>query len=111
MIKMKAYNCMDKNGDSPYSTVVFAESRGKAIATALHTEALEDYGFTEIRAIRVKTLDKYYHGNREMDWCNSSDRVALVKEAGYTCSYEVDPLPKQCESCPANKWCSRYVDE
>lgn len=109
---MKAYICTDRSFDSGYSVVIFAETRGKAIANALFTGYFDDYDyhFTDIRATRVPALDKHYRGSMEMDWYNDADRAAMVKELGYHCSYEYDPMPSECERCSANKWCSRYEE-
>ncbi len=105
---MKAYIVSDKNGDSGYATIVFGETRGKAIQNAMSTDACEGYEFTEIRATRVPSLDEYYRGLDEMDWFDSGDRIAMVKEAGMYCSYEVDINEDKCLACPAHEWCERY---
>lgn len=105
---MKAYVVTDKN-ECVYSTVVFAETRGKAIALAQSTDACEDVPFTEISARRVPQMDKYYRGKSEMDWYNADDRIALCKEAGFSCSDEV--LEPECEICPAKEYCDRYQDK
>ena len=104
---MKAYIIQDLKGYADYSTVVFAETSGKAKAIAIKTDAFNDYEFTEISARRVPALDKYYHGLDEMDWFDPDDRVALVKEANFFCSYEDDIEDLRCEDCPAKKWCER----
>ena len=105
---MKAYKISDLKGYADYSTVVFAETSGKAKAIAIHTDAFEDYEFTEISARRIPKLDKYYRGLDEMDWFDPDDRVALVKEANFFCSYEDDIEDLRCEDCPAKQWCERY---
>lgn len=104
---MKAYIIQDLRGYTDYSTVVFAETSGKAKAIAICTNAFEDYEFTEISARRIPKLDKYYRGQKEMDWFDPNDRVALVREANLYCSYEFDRADLGCESCPANQWCER----
>lgn len=104
---MKAYKISDLKGYADYSTVVFAETRGKAKVIAIHTDSFEDYEFTEIGARRVPALDKYYRGICEMDWHDPKDRVALVKEANFSCSYEWDIEDLGCEKCPAKQWCDR----
>ena len=108
---MKAYIITDLQGYADYSTVVFAETSGKAKAIAIHTDAFEDYEFTEISARRVPKLDKYYRGLDEMDWFDPNDRVALVREANFSCSYETDIEDLRCEDCPAKQWCDRCVDK
>lgn len=105
---MKAYVVTDKN-ECVYSTVVFAETRGKAIALAKSTDACEDVPFTEISAHRVPQMDKYYRGKSEMDWNNADDRIAMCKEAGFSCAAEV--WEPECKSCPAKSYCDRYQDE
>ena len=103
---MKAYIITDLQGYSDYSTVVFAETSGKAKAIAIYTDAFEDYEFTEISARRIPKLDKYYRGLDEMDWEDSGDRIAMVKEAGFSCSPEYWE-EEDCEKCPAKQWCDR----
>lgn len=104
---MKAYIVTDKN-ECVYSTVVFAETRGKAITLAQNTDACEDLPFTQIRALRAPQLDKYYRGKCEMDWCNADDRIAMCKYAGFRCSDEV--WEPECVECPAKEYCERYLD-
>ena len=104
---MKAYIVTDID-ECVYSTVVFAETRGKAIALAQHTDACEDVPFTRISAHRAPQLDKCYRGKYEMDWFNSDDRIAMCKYAGFCCCDEVyDP---ECDACPAKEYCNRYLD-
>ena len=104
---MKAYIVTDKY-ECEYSTVVFAETRGKAIALAKHTDACEDVPFTRISARRCQQLDKYYRGKYEMDWGNSDDRIAMCKYAGFFCSFEIDE--PDCDACPSKEYCERYLD-
>ena len=103
---MKAYKISDLKGYCEYSTIVFAESRGKAKAIAITTDSFNDYDYTEISARRVPKLDKYYRGLDEMDWFDDTDRIAMVKEAGFSCSPEYWE-EEDCERCPAKQWCSR----
>lgn len=103
---MKAYIVSEKNGDTGFSTVVFAETPGKARVIAQGTDACEDLDFIDIRATRIPVLDSYYRGWDEMNWNVEEDRVAMVKLAGFSCSYEIDhPI---CDPCPAKEWCERY---
>ena len=97
---MKAYTASDRNGDSGYSIVVFAETAGQAKAYARNSENFDSFEFT--------ALDGYYRGNREMDWLNDDDRVAMVRYANFECSCEV--WHPECETgeCPAQEWCGRY---
>lgn len=108
MAKVKAWLVKEK--DMFCATVVFAETRGKARALALHTDACEDADWLDIDVRRRPALDKYYvDGKKEMDWYNSKDRIALVKDGGFTC----DPdywEPEDCEICPAREYCDSYQD-
>ena len=103
---MKAYKISDLKGYCEYSTIVFAESRGKAKAIAITTDSFNDYDYTEISARRVPKLDKYYRGESEMDWYNTEDRIAMVKEAGFSCSLDYWE-EEDCLECPAWQWCDR----
>lgn len=105
---MKAYKASDRNGDSGYSIVVFAETAGQAKAYARDSEAFDSFEFVDMRVNRCKELDSCYRGNREMDWLDDDDRVAMVKYANYECSCEV--WHPECEygECPAQHWCGRY---
>ena len=103
---MKAWLVYEKN--ETLSTVVFAETAGKARALAQYTYTCEDVEFCDIRAQRIPQIDKYYtDGKLEMDWFKMEDRVALVKEAGFQCNYD----PFDCESCPAAEWCEKAKGE
>lgn len=102
---MKAYIVSDRT-DPLFSTVVFAETAGKARAIARNTDACEDLDFIDIRAVRAPSLDSCYKGKLEMDWYDDEDRIAMVKLADFECSSEYyDP---ECEPCPAKEWCGRY---
>lgn len=105
---MKAWRVREK--EEFCSTVVFAETRGKAKAAALFTDCCEDADFRHIEAHRLPEIDKYYkEGKIEMDWTNPSDRLALVKEAGFVCSYDwVDY--EECPTCSAKDFCDQYKD-
>ena len=105
---MKAWLVKDKNENA--ATVVFAETRGKAKALAICTEACEDVDFTDIEARRRPQLDKYYtKGKKEMDWYNSKDRIALVKDGGFVCDYDYWER-EDYDTCPAKEYCDRYKD-
>ena len=105
---MKAWLVREKH--EMCSAVVFAETRGKARALALATDACEDAEFCNIDVCRMPLLDKYYvDGKKEMDWNNHIDRIALVKDGGFYC----DPIywePEDCENCPAREYCDRSQD-
>ena len=103
---MKAWIVRAK--DEFYATVVFAETRGKARALAMHTEACEDVDFIDIEVRRKPQMDKYYKdGKKEMDWFNSKDRVALVRDSNFRCSDEAFDI-ENCEYCPAKEYCYYY---
>lgn len=103
---MKAWFVREKDGDCV--TVVFAETRGKARALAMHTDACGDARFTDIDVRREPQMDKYYkEGKTEMDWENPKDRIALVKECGFRCEY-VEPF--WCDTCSAKQYCGIYEE-
>lgn len=104
---MKAYTVEDRY-DPLFCTVVFAETRGKAKVIAQHTDACEDLDFTDIRAVRIPIFDKFYKGKSEMDWNDCEDRMILVRYGNYECSYEIDDVYLECDSCSAKEWCDRY---
>ena len=108
---MKAYKVTDKQCACGYSTIIFAETREKARVIAMHSDTFEwydDLGYTDFWVMRVPQLDKYYRGLDEMDWDNSEDRIAMVKEANFSCSDEYALDECGCENCPAKQWCDRY---
>lgn len=104
--KMKAWLVREK--DEWCATVVFAETSGKAKVIAMQTEACEDADFCDIEVRRKPQMDKYYvEGKTEMNWLNSNDRIALVKECGFHCEYIE---PEYCEKCSAKEYCGDYQD-
>lgn len=109
-VKMKAYKVTDKQCACGYSTIIFAETREKARAIALWSDAFDWFGlsYLDFWVKRVPALDKYYRGKSEMEWDDPDDRIAMVKEAGFICSYEYDPTELECKQCPAKQWCERY---
>ena len=105
---MKAWLVREK--DEFRATVVFAETRGKARALARCTDACEDADFCDIEVHRQPQMDKYYvEGKKEMDWFNSKDRIALVKDCGFVCDRDCWEIA-DCDSCPAKKYCDQYKD-
>ena len=101
---MKAYCVTDRNCDEGITLVVFAETRGKALAYAVMDDRLCDYGYTGLRAHRCPSLDKYYsNGKREMDWLDDNDRIAMVKDADFICGYEYGCMDGR--DCPAYQYC------
>ena len=83
------------------STVVFAETRGKARELGAHTDCCEGLEFTEVKVYRCPELDNEYRGHWEMDFYNEQDRLALVKQ-GFHCE---EPDPKECAACNAFAYC------
>ena len=100
---MKAWIVKEK--DEFASAVVFADTRGKARMLAMRTETCEDVDFCDIEAHRRPDLDKYYvPGKKEMDWFKSDDRIALVRDGGFSCSPDYWE-PEDCKTCPAAEYC------
>ena len=88
------------------STIVFAESRGKAKSIALTTDCCCDADYTDIRATRFPWADKEYkQGKREMYWDDPKDRRFLVSKAGFRCEYVER---ENCEVCSAKDVCEEY---
>ena len=105
---MKAWRVSKK--DDCYSTIVFAETRGKAKSLALATDCCEYADFCDIEIRREKELDKYYReGKIEMDWENPLDRIALVKECGFHCDPDYFDF-EDCSVCSAKEYCDYYKD-
>lgn len=109
-VKMKAWLCKPK--DDYYSTVIFAETRGKARYLAQHTDNCEDLDFIDIEVKRLPNADCLYRaGKVEIDWYNENDRFILIKDCNFQCE-NVDS-EDYCRSCPANNDCiaySEYID-
>lgn len=107
MEAMKAW--VVKNPIDFAATVVFARTAGKARVQAMYTEICEDLEFTEIQVRRAKEMDKYYAPEKqEMNWYDAADRVAMVKELGFSCDPDCTPDFDECARCPANEWCDEY---
>lgn len=105
---MKAWLVREK--DEFCATVVFAETRGKARVMAMHTETCEDADFIDIEVHRKPQMDKYYtEEKKEMDWFNSKDRIALVKDCGFRCCDDAFEI-EDCKYCPAKEYCDYYQD-
>lgn len=105
---MKAYLVRDIKSPEDYETVVFGETRGKAIQAALATVACKDAEWVNIRATRVPALDTYYRGLPEIDWDNDNDKLAIVRHAYMHCSHEYDLTDCARQECPAKELCDRY---
>ena len=108
MIIMKAW-LVRENGEFE-AAVVFAETRGQAKTMALHTDACENSDFMSIEVRRAKEADKYYKpGKRELDWFNTEDRIALVKDCGFTCISDAR-CADECAACTAKDFCDDYIE-
>lgn len=103
---MKAWVCKDKT-ESFCSTVVFAETAGKARALAQRTDCCEDVDWCNISINRLKEMDGHYRGYAEMDWHDDEDRRALVG-IGWRCW---EPSDKECEVCCARDICEHVAGE
>lgn len=105
---MKAWLVREK--DEFCATVVFAETRGKAKALALYTETCEDADFIYIEVHRLKEADKYYQpGKTELCWFNAEDRIAMVKDCGFTCDADAH-CAEECADCPAKEFCDDFIE-
>ena len=106
---MKAYKVCDREGYSPCSIIVFAETRGKAISYAIGTDEYPKYewDYTQLKAVREPALDKHYRGNTFMDWDNMEDRVAMVRDAGFCCDDDYADID-DCKNCDAKEYCEEY---
>lgn len=105
---MKAYCC--QNIWEICSTIVFAESAGKARYIAMNSDSIgDDLEFKDVRVRRVPQLDKYYHGLKEMNWYNSDDRFAMIRFAGFQCNEDTFE-PYECKDCSGKEYCDRYKD-
>lgn len=95
--------------DCNYSVVCFAETPSKAKSYAFRfLDDLEGYDYTELRARRIKRLDKYYKQDKKsLDWYKDEDRLALVKVGGYTC----EEPSFECDTCIARKYCETIKEE
>lgn len=106
---MKAWLIRDKYGEEFCSTIVFAETRGKAIYLALTwLDYFEDLPFINIHCTRAPDADKLYkEGKKYLNWYVPEDRLFLVKEFGWYCKY---PEYENCENCIAKDYCDYYKD-
>lgn len=100
---MKAWKVYDES--YIFCTIIFAETRNKAKAEALHTDCCEGMEYKDIRPRRFPEADCMYKGKREMDWECEDDRIFLVKH-GITCEYVDD----NCKNCCAKNYCYVYAE-
>ena len=105
---MKAWRVREKGEFC--SDVVFAETRGKARALASSTDCCDYARFIDIEVHRMPQADKYYRdGKWHLDWWNTQDRIALVKDCGFVCDPDYWDY-EDCEICPAKEYCDQYKD-
>lgn len=92
------------------ATVVFAKTRGQAKSAAMCTEACDGVDFINIETHRLKDADKYYKpGKHELDWYNSADRIAMVKDCGFTCIPDAH-CAEECADCSAKEFCDDFIE-
>ena len=103
---MKAWKCWeDWEG---CGTIIFAETAGKARYIAMCSDSIgDDLEFKDVYVRRMKQMDQYYRGKQEMDWFDDSDRIAMVRDAGFGCNDDYYDS-EGCSRCPATEWCSTY---
>lgn len=104
---MKAWVVSDKDSYEGGSTVVFAETRGKAKLKAQRTNACEYADFTRITCRRMPEADKFYKGQDELDWFDEEARIFLVRDMGWYCLNGKDSY---CDDCPAKQYCGEWED-
>lgn len=72
-------------------------------------KAYEDTGLTP-EEVLPKDADKYYKpGKHELDWYNSADRIAMVKDCGFTCIPDAH-CAEECADCPAKEFCDDFIE-
>lgn len=108
---MKAWCVTDRKGFSDFVVVVFAETRGKAISSALGTDEFPKYewDYTDLFARREPSLDGSYRGAWRMEWDNDEDCLAMVRDAGFYCNEDAFD-PAFCETCAGSDYCTRYEE-
>lgn len=105
---MKAWLVREK--DEFVATIVFAETRGQAKVAAQWTDVCDGVDFMEIECRRMKEADKYYRpGKSELDWENPEDRIAMVKDCGFTCDWEARSV-NECAQCSAKEFCDEAIE-
>ena len=88
--------------------VVFADTRGKARMYLKELDTFDNYRYIEISPRREKALDYLNHEDGYvMDWNKEEDRIAMVKNIGFYCSF---PDKEECKECCAREWCSKYEE-
>lgn len=68
------------------------------------------YGIMEEECRRMKEADKYYRpGKSELDWENPEDRIAMVKDCGFTCDLDAQSV-NECAQCSAKEFCDEAIE-
>ena len=98
-MSIKAYKAFEVDGY--YSTIVFAESAGKAKAIAMDSDCLEGIEWVNIRVKREPMADFLYNGYSEIDWDDDGTRLILVRDMGWSCLEAGD----ECNRCVAKEYC------
>ena len=89
--------------------IVFADTRGKARMYLKELDTFDNYRYIDINPRRKKALDYLDHENGYvMDWNKEEERIAMVKDIGFYCSF---PDKKECNECCAKEWCDVYKEE
>ena len=89
--------------------VVFADTRTKARTYLKELDTFDNYRYIDISPRRKKSLDYLDHEDGYvMDWNKEDDRIAMVKDIGFYCSF---PDKEECKECCAKQWCSAYEEE
>ncbi len=104
---MKAWIVRDIEYMSSGISIVFAETRAKAISAALGLDIFEGSEWCDIRATRFKEFDDKYTGKTEYDWYDPEIRLILVRDYDWCCLETSD----DCEDCSAREWCTQWEDE
>lgn len=104
---MKAWTVRDIERLDSGVSIVFAETRAKAISAALGIGNFEDSKWCDIRATRFKEFDDKYIGKTEIDWDDPEIRLILVRDYDWSCMETSD----RCEGCSARKWCMHWEDD
>lgn len=79
---MKAYQIMNIIGGSDSYAVVFAENANKAKAMGVELFVYEYY-YTDFRVRRLPLLDRFYNGEKEIDYYNTEVRNILCEKYGW----------------------------
>lgn len=103
---MKAWSVFTDYGD--YSSIVFADTAGRARQKAQSTDACEYVDWRDIRVKRMPKLDGMEDREpRDAPWLNEEIRLILVKDYNWACA---EPQYSDCDSCSAKEFCHWHDD-